>query len=76
MAPDEPTAESAPVEQLAQQQALPKPVRMCNHATSLHLSETRGLIIYTTALDDTGALWERWSDWPVGRWEEIARPER
>lgn len=64
-----------PIEQLAQQQVTPRPVHFVSLSSSVHASDV-GLRIYTTALDDTGALWERWSDWTEGRWEEIPRPER
>lgn len=75
MPPAEPNADPAPVEQLAQQQVTPKPVRLVDHSSSVHLSDV-GVRIYTTVLDDTGALWERWSDWPVGQWQEVAGPQR
>lgn len=53
----------------------PRPVHFCNHQTVV-VPTLNGVKIYTTALDKTGALWERWSDAPEGVWHEVARPTR
>lgn len=53
----------------------PKPVHLCHVTASVHTGD-HGVRIYTMALDKTGGLWERWSDWAPGRWEEVERPAR
>lgn len=36
----------------------------------------RGIRLHLLALDDAGALWERWSDLPEGAWHEVERPQK
>lgn len=69
--------ESAHVEQLVQQQSrVGAPVHFTCVSASPHVHDQHGLCVYTTATDDAGALWERWSFWEPGHWEEVPRPTR
>lgn len=51
------------------------PVHLCDHQTTV-VPTTRGVSVYTTAIDKTGALWERWNTDPPGVWHEIQRPTK
>lgn len=53
----------------------PKPLHFCNSSSTPVLTE-KGWRVYTTAVAKDGSIWERWSDWEPGRWEELARPVR
>lgn len=44
------------------------------HTSSVVIYRERGIVHHLTATARDGSLWERYSDWTEGRWEEIARP--
>lgn len=51
------------------------PVHLCDHQTVV-VPMLGVLRIYTTAIDKSGRLWERWSDNPEGEWHEITPPTK
>ncbi len=52
-----------------------EPLALRDHQTAVVLT-LGGIRIYTTAIDEDGRLWERWSNDPPGKWHEIERPKR
>lgn len=69
-----PAAETEHVEQLMQQQTgAPVVLRAVSECAVV---TDRGIRLHLLAIDEHGALWERWSDHQPGAWFEIARPTR
>lgn len=66
-------APEAHEEQMQQQPAARARV-LRHHQTSMIPVVTVVWRVYTTALDEDGDLWERWSDDPEGEWSRIRGP--
>lgn len=52
-----------------------EPIALRDHQTAVVLT-LGGIRIYTTALDEDGQLWERWSNDPPGAWHHVKGPSR
>lgn len=73
MEPTEP--ETAPIEQLAQQQADPQPLRIVQIHTNV-VPTVNGVLVFLFALDEHGGIHERDHTMPAGGWHQIAGPTR
>lgn len=68
-------SETPPIEQLAQQQAEPQPVRVVQIYTNVVPTVT-GLLVFLFALDEEGGIWERDHSMSSGAWHRIDGPMR
>lgn len=72
--PEDQTVVEEHVEQFAQQQTgVPVVLRTVSECAVV---TDRGIRLHLVAIDEHGALWERWSDHQPGAWFEVARPTR
>lgn len=69
-----PDQDPGQAEQLVQQQT-GTPVRL-TFVTECMQFTNQGTRLHVLAIDDQGALWERWEFEPDGTWHEIQRPTR